>query len=170
MSFAVANQGRGTMPRGRKPDLFGSLRAQASKVLSQLEAQIHSLEGEIAHLREHADQWRSAVGGKLRGTVSSGGGKRRGRPPGRPRGPQKGARVKWDEVLASVPKRFGVQDVMNHPGAAAKGRAQVYPVLNRWEATKLIKRVEKGVYEKAGGGATGGVAAPARKRAAAKKK
>ena len=137
-------------------------------MVSQLDAEIEILEREIAHLRDQADQWRTAVGSKLRGAIS-GGGKRRGRPPGSGHGPQKSARVSWDEVLASVPKRFGVQDVLKHPGAAAKGRAQVYPALNRWEATNQIKRVEKGVYEKAGG-ATGGTAAPTRKRTVAKKK
>jgi hypothetical protein len=83
--------------------------------------------------------------------------------------------VSWEEVLSSVPQRFGVEDVMKHPGAAAKGRAQVYPALNRWEATKRIKRVGKGVYEKAGGAGVAqgaGVAAkrgPSKKRAVAKR-
>jgi hypothetical protein len=63
---------------------------------------------------------------------------------------------------------------MKHPGAAAKGRGQVYPALNRWEATKRIRRVDKGVYEKAGGSASQATAAPVKdglvkRRAAAKK-
>jgi hypothetical protein len=80
-----------------------------------------------------------------------------------------GKRVKWDEVLAFVPRRFGVQDVMKHPGAAAKGRAQVYPALNRWESTKRVRRVGKGVYEKLGGTDATPVAAKA-KRTAGKRK
>ena len=56
---------------------------------------------------------------------------------------------------------------MKHPGAAAKGRAQVYPALNRWETTKRVRRVGKGVYEKAGGDA---VVAPAAKRGPGKKR
>jgi hypothetical protein len=152
------------MPRGRKPDLFGSLRAKASKVLSQLEKQIAALEGELSHLRAQTDQWRKVAGGKIARALGTG--RRRGRPPGSGRARAKGARVKWDDVLASVPKRFGVQDVLKHPGAAAKGRAQVYPALNRWEALKRIKRVEQGVYEKVGGAAAGDGAA--KKRTAAK--
>jgi len=164
------------MPRGQKADIFSSLRAQAGKVLKQLEEQIHNLEAEVAHLKDQAETWRRAVGGKIASTLGVKRGP--GRPPGRPVGSgggrKKGPRVIWDEVLASVPNRFGVLDVMKHPGAAAKGRAQVYPALNRWEATKRIKRVEQGVYEKVGGGASAGSSAPTKrgpgkKRAAAKK-
>lgn len=159
------------MPRGRKTDFFSSLRAQASKVLQQLDGQIQNLENELAHLKDQAETWQKAVGGKIRGSfgIKRGPGRPPGRPVGSGRGKSKGARVSWDEVLASVPKRFGVPDVMKHPGAAAKGRAQVYPALNRWEATKRIKRVGKGVYEKVGGGASDGGAAPA-KRGPAKKR
>lgn len=163
------------MPRGQKSDLFGAIRAQAAKVLSQLEGQISKLESEIADLKAQGDSWRAALGGK----VSSALGVRRG--PGRPAGRTAGTgrrraksnRVNWEEVLSSVPQRFGVQDVMKHPGAAAKGRAQVYPALNRWEATKRVKRVGKGIYEKAGGAAAAQGApakrGPSKKRAAVKK-
>jgi hypothetical protein len=152
------------MPRGPKPDFFGTIRAQAAKVLQQLERQIHALEDELSQLREQFETWRALAGG---GRVAAG--RRPGRHARRPAGTRRsrsgGKRVKWDEVLAFVPKRFGVQDVMKHPGAAAKGRAQVYPALNRWESTKRIRRVGKGVYEK-----TGGDAAPAPvKRATAKR-
>jgi hypothetical protein len=145
------------MPRGRKADIFGSIRAQAAKVLQQLERQIATLEGELAQLVEQSNTWRNLIGGR-RQQASRGPG-RPGRP-GRPRGQgarrSGGKRVDWNEVLASVPRRFGVQDVMRHPGAASKGRAQVYPALSRWESAKLIRRVSQGVYEKAGGGNEGG--------------
>lgn len=158
------------MPAGRNADFLGPLRDQASKVLKQLEARIQQLESEIEHLRGQAEAWRHAVGGKI--ATSLGLGKapaRRGRPPGSKGRPGKGKRVKWDDVLASVPKRFGVQDVMKHPGAAAKGRAQVYPALNRWEATKRIKRVEQGVYEKLVSGASASsTKAPAKRRSGKK--
>jgi hypothetical protein len=159
------------MPRGPKADFFGGIRAQAAKILQQLERQIGSLEEELSHLREQFTTWQQLAGG--RGVPT----RRAGRPVGRPPGATKrarsgGQRVKWDEVLAFVPKRFGVQDVMKHPGAAAKGRAQVYPALNRWESTKRIRRVGKGIYEKGGGAepaqpaAKRGPAAKGKKRAA----
>lgn len=151
------------MPRGKKADFFGAIRAQAAKVLQQLEGQIRSLEDELTELRGQLHQWRQLAGGGARTATTRG----PGRPPAAASGRSGGKRVKWDEVLAFLPKRFGVEDVMKHPGAAAKGRAQVYPALNRWETTKRVRRVGKGVYEKAGGDSA---AAPAAKRGAGKKR
>ena len=149
------------MPRGKKADFFGAIRAQAAKVLQQLEGQIRSLEAELTELRGQLHQWRQLAGGQARTVPTRG--------PGRPPAARRsgGKRVKWDEVLAFLPKRFGVEDVMKHPGAAAKGRAQVYPALNRWETTKRVRRVGKGVYEKAGADSA---APPAAKRGPAKKR
>jgi len=146
------------MPRGPKADIFGTIRAQAAKVLQQLESQIQSLENELAELRGQLQQWRDLAGGKARTVVAA---RRGGRVAGVRRARSGGKRVKWDEVLAFLPRRFGVQDVMKHPGAAAKGRAQVYPALNRWESTKRVKRVGKGVYEKLGAGSDASPGAPA---------
>ena len=149
------------MPRGKKADFFGAIRAQAAKVLQQLEGQIRSLEQELTELRGQLHQWRQLAGSGARTVATRG----PGRPPGAAR--SGGKRVKWDEVLSFLPKRFGVEDVMKHPGAAAKGRAQVYPALNRWETTKRVRRVGKGVYEKAG---TDSAAAPIAKRGPGKKR
>jgi hypothetical protein len=152
------------MPRGKKADFFGAIRAQAAKVLQQLEGQIRALEAELSELRGQLHQWRQLAGSGARAVVTRGPGRRPGAAPGR----SGGKRVKWDDVLAFLPKRFGVEDVMKHPGAAAKGRAQVYPALNRWETTKRVRRVGKGVYEKLGGDSPGASGTPA-KRGAGKK-
>lgn len=156
------------MPRARKNDLFGSLRSQAAAVIGQIESHIGRLEGELEDLREQAEVWKSAIGGKGASSVGRGIASRRGSSAGatRPRG---STRVNWDDVLSSVPQRFGVEDVMKHPGAAAKGRAQVYPALNRWETTQRIKRVAKGTYEKAGGVASRAAATTAKRGAATKR-
>ncbi|HEY8515917.1 MAG TPA: hypothetical protein VIS07_10430 [Candidatus Binatia bacterium] len=138
---------------------MGSVRAQAAKVVQQLERRIEQLQAEIAEMRAQADSWRQVFGGSA---------PRRGRPPGRTSGRSGGKRLDWNEVLRFVPKRFGVEDVMKHPGAAAKGRAQVYPALNRWENAKLIRRVGKGVYEKVEEG--GEQREPRAKRGAGKKR
>jgi hypothetical protein len=138
------------MPRGRQ-DLFGSVRRQAQRVLAALANEIRKREIDLERLRAQANLWRHAIGG---------GGARRG--PGRPargmaparraRGAARrrgGARrVDWTEVLASVPDKFGVADVLKHPGARAKGRPQVYPALSRWMDAKKIKNIGKGKYQK----------------------
>lgn len=148
------------MARGRKQDFLGSIRVQAARVVQQLEGRIRALEGEIRHLMEQADAWRRLlIGGEAAPRAGA------GRSAGRRRRASGGKRVDWNQVLDSLPKRFGVEDVMKHPGAAAKGRAQVYPALNRWEGAKRVRRVGKGVYEKAGSG-TESAAASAKQTAA----
>jgi hypothetical protein len=61
--------------------------------------------------------------------------------------------VSWDHVLSSVPRQFGVSDVLKHPGARSKGRLQIYAALARWSADKKVKRIGFGKYEKTGGSA-----------------
>jgi hypothetical protein len=160
------------MRRGPKPDFFGSIRAQAAKVLRQLEGQIQSLEAELSELRGQVQQWRQLAGGSSSGGRATATRGAVGRPAGATRARAGGKRVKWDEVLSFLPKRFGVQDVMKHPGAAAKGRAQVYPALNRWESTQRVRRVGKGLYEKAGNDVAGanGTSTPNAKRAPGRKR
>jgi hypothetical protein len=140
------------MPRGRRIDIFATLRAQAGKALQQLEKQIDVARADLQKMVDQAESWRGLLGGAFGGAVKRG--------PGRPAGSGRkaargggGGRVSWDDVLASVPNRFGVEDIMKHPGAASKGRAQVYPALTRWETAGRVRRVSKGVYEKAAGGA-----------------
>jgi len=151
------------MPRPRKNvDIVSTLRGEAARVIAALDAEIESRRKDLAELVAHADAWRATLGGRIRTALGALGGKRakapkaaRGR--GRPRG---GKRVSWDAVLASLPENFTIEDVLKNPDAARKGRAQIYPALNRWEASKAIKRVAKGRYRKA---AAGEKAAPAPK-------
>lgn len=137
------------MPRGRKDDIFTTVRAQAARALKLLQDEIHQRQADLAHMVAQAESWRSLLGGAP-------GRRAPGRPPGSgtgaPRGRRGGKRVSWDEVLASVPKVFGIAEVMKHPGAASKGRPQIYPAFTRWEAAGRIKRVGKGRYEKLGAG------------------
>src|SRR5262249_53932519 len=108
------------MPRGRKADVFGAIRAEASKAMAVVEARIREIEAELEKLVAQANAWRQAVG--VGG--AAGPGRRRGRPagkkrpPGRPKTP-----VNWDEVLASVSKQFSIQDVLEHSGLP--GRAGI---------------------------------------------
>jgi hypothetical protein len=141
------------MPRGKR-DLFSTMRRQAERVLAALGREIRKREGELQKLLAEANVWRHAIGGRLMPS-------RRG--PSAPRGrrratvaktaARRGARgasgrVNWAEVLAAVPEKFGVAEVMKHPGARAKGRAQVYPALSRWVDGKRIKKIGKGRYQK----------------------
>lgn len=57
-------------------------------------------------------------------------------------------RVKWSDVLATLPPRFRPIDVMQNKDAARKGRLQIDPAINRWLSAKLVRRVSTGLYEK----------------------
>jgi hypothetical protein len=128
------------MPRGKKTDIFATVRAQADKALRRLQAEIREREGDLQRLIAQADRWRAALlGGPSRGRPAS----RKGT------ASSGGKRVDWSKVLASLPHRFTTEDVAKNPDAARKPRNQLYPALTRWEAAKLIKRVGKGTYEKA---------------------
>jgi hypothetical protein len=162
------------MPRGKKSDIFTAVRAQAARALKLLQDEIRQRQADLAKMVAQAESWRALLGGG--GPARSAGAAAGGRRGGRRRG---GKRVSWDEVLASVPSVFGIEHVLKHPGAASKGRAQIYPAFTRWEAAGRIKRVAKGRYEKTGAtagraGATKAARKPARKargkrrRAAAK--
>lgn len=151
------------MPRGRRPDIFTAVRAQVARAVGLLEKEIHQRQADLARMVEQAESWRALLGGGPARRGPRRPAKTAGRKPGARRG---GQRVSWDEVLASVPKVFGIKDVLEHSGAASKGRAQIYPAFTRWEAAGHIKRVSKGQYEKVG--ATDARAKPARGKSAKK--
>jgi hypothetical protein len=142
------------MPRGKR-DLFSQVRRQAKKALAILRREIQRRQNELNGLLAQADRWRDAIDGTrfLRrgpgrppGRRAAAGATRRATSRGRARG--SGRRVNWDAVLASVPEKFGVADVMKHPGARAKGRPQVYPALTRWLEAKKVKKIGKGRYQR----------------------
>lgn len=137
------------MPRG-KQDLFSKVKRQAERALAILTSEIRRREAELEHLVAQANAWREAIGG---GAPRRGPGRPRGsggtaRAGGKRAGGRSGQRVSWDAVLASVPEKFGVADIMKHPGARAKGRAQVYPALSRWQQANKIKKIGKGRYQR----------------------
>lgn len=120
--------------------LIAQLRQQAASVLQAIEEQIAVRETELEELRSQLATWR-----RLLGVDAVSASKRSRRLPTR-----KGGRVNWDSVLASLPSRFGVKEVLKNPDAARRGRVQVYQALTRWELAKRVRRIEKGVYEKTG--------------------
>lgn len=155
------------MARPRKTtDIVSTLRGEAARVIAALDAEIVKRRKDLAELVAHADAWRATLGGRISAAISGLGEKRAKAPraKGRRRG---GKRVNWDAVLSSLPESFTIEDVLKNPDAARKGRAQIYPALNRWEAAKVIKRVAKGRYKRVAGAEK--ATAPAKPKAKAKR-
>lgn len=158
------------MPRRAKPaglqtstsgDRFATVRKEARKVLELLQREIRRAEADLHELVEQARIWEQAIG--LGEALPAGPAAKRGRRPkpsasaegdgaGEPKAPRKprasGPRVDWDEVLRSLPDEFGIDDVLKHPGAAAKGKAQSYPAMTRWQKAGRIQKVERGRFRK----------------------
>jgi hypothetical protein len=142
----------GSMPRGKQPTFLERFRIQATRALAALTNEIRRREADLQGLQKQAETWRAAIlgGGGAAPKRTRAASSRRGtrkKPKGRPA--KRGSRVSWDAVLASMPAKFGVDDVMKHPGARSKGRAQVYPALTRWVQAKKIRKVGKGRYQRA---------------------
>ncbi|MFM8410812.1 MAG: hypothetical protein ACKOCT_11090 [Alphaproteobacteria bacterium] len=159
------------MARPRKTtDIVSTLRGEAARVIEALDGEIAKRRKELAELVAHADAWRATLGGRISAALGELGGKRAKAPrakKGRPRG---GKRVSWDAVLASLPESFTIEDVLKNPDAARKGRAQIYPALNRWEASKVIKCVAKGRYKRVAGAEKATAAAAPKPKPKAKAK
>lgn len=139
-------------------DVFNQVKKHAQRTLALLGAEIGRREGELKKLLAEAERWRDAIGRASGGGRGGAALRRLGSVGG-------GARVSWDALLEGLPKTFTVDDVMAKPEAQQKGRAQVYPALNRWLEAKKVKRIGKGQYEKSTGSARAGSAkSPAKKR------
>lgn len=126
-------------------DPFKTVREQAQKALDVVLREIKEREAELESLARQAEQWRAAISGApapSRSSAKSRSTTRRGAKRG------SGKRVSWDNVLAGLPKKFTVDDIMKRPGVKARGRAQVYPAITRWMDGKKVKRVGTGTYEK----------------------
>jgi hypothetical protein len=137
------------MARGRTPNFLQRFQTQAGQALAALTSEIRVREADLEGLRARAEAWRDAVLGKSTRGRKASKGKGAGKRAASPRAKStRGRRVSWDEVLASVPSKFDIDDVMKHPGARSKGREQVYPALTRWVQTKKVKKVGKGTYQK----------------------
>lgn len=123
--------------------IFDQVRRRAEEALEVVNKEIQRREAELQHLVAEAQRWSEAL--------------RLGSPPRKARssrraGGKRGSkRVNWDNVLASLPNTFTVDDVMKDPGARARGKAQVYPTFTRWIEAKKVKRVAEGKYEKLAG-------------------
>jgi hypothetical protein len=138
------------MARGRQPNFLERFRVQAARALAALTSEIRRREADLQGLQRQAEAWREAILGRSPSpsTKRSGARKQRTGTSARRKGAKRGSRVSWDAVLASLPARFGVDDVLKHPGARSKGRAQIYPALTRWIQSKKVKKIGKGRYQR----------------------
>jgi len=68
---------------------------------------------------------------------------------------QRGSRIQldpdhWREVLSKLPKQFKAVDLRKVRGLAQKKSSEIFAAITRWIEAKLVKRKNRGVYERVG--------------------
>jgi len=57
-------------------------------------------------------------------------------------------RVNWREVLANLPEEFGTSDLRKVRALKNKRPSEIYAGIGRWTDAGLVKRTERGVYQR----------------------
>ncbi len=125
------------MPRPKQDSAsaYERLREQAVTALSKVRKDIRTIESELSGLRRQEEQL-----GLITGDVSS---PRNGSNASGHRG-----RMDWREVLTKLPKRFKASDVRKVRGLANKRSGEIFGAVTRWIDAGMVKRKERGVYER----------------------
>ncbi|MGO9062390.1 MAG: hypothetical protein ACLQU2_34270 [Candidatus Binataceae bacterium] len=132
------------MPRRTEDSVsaYERLRQQAVSALNQIRKGIRDAELELVTLRKQEEQLGQIIGEKpaARATsVSDGAGA------AEPQG-----RTDWRAVLEKLPKRFKASDVRKVRGLANKRSGEIFAAVTRWIDGGMVKRKERGVYERVG--------------------
>jgi hypothetical protein len=129
------------MPRGQTSgSAYERVRRQAVTALGGLHKAIRKVELELSMLRKQEEQL-----GILTGSEPERAGTARVDGTARTRG----GRMDWRKVLTKLPKRFKASDVREVPGLSSKRSGEIFAAVTRWIDAGLVKRKERGVYERA---------------------
>jgi len=129
------------MPRGIPTQARSALRqvqGKARQVLKSLAQEIRAKESELRRLRDDEAKLALLV-------------ERRSAPVSRSeRGaPGKGAgRINWRAVLEKLPKEFKASHIRAVPRMKDKRPSEVFAAIARWIDAKMVKRKERGLYER----------------------
>src|SRR5215472_9264455 len=126
------------MPRGKQTgtSAYDRLREQALAALSKVRKDIRTIEVELSGMRRQEEQL-----GLMAGDVSV-------RSNGANGAEHHGGRMDWRAVLEKLPKRFKASDVRKVRGLANKRSGEIFGAVTRWIDTGIVKRKERGVYER----------------------
>jgi hypothetical protein len=124
------------MPTTRS--LYQEIRKQAEVAIRKLRTDIRDREANLAVLREDEQKLQSFVGELSAGKRAEGASTAR---PSR-------HRFDWNATLSKLPKQFNTADVRKVRGLADTPSSNIFAAINRWTAANLVKRKERGVYER----------------------
>lgn len=113
---------------------YKAIREQARTALEQLRKQTRRLEVELRDLRAQEQQLSALLG--------------RAEPEREVSTAHRG-RIDWLSVLKRLPQEFRANDVRKRVGE--KRPSEIFAAITRWQQAKLVKRKERGVYERVDG-------------------
>jgi hypothetical protein len=129
------------MPRGTATQVRSALRqvqGKARQVLKSLAQEIRAKESELRRLRDDEAKLAALAGQRSAPTSRS----KRG-------APGKGAgRISWRAVLEKLPKQFKASHIRAVPMTKDRRSSEVFAAIARWIDAKMVKRKERGLYER----------------------
>ena len=123
------------MPSATQASPYLRVRNQAQTALRQVQTEIRAREIELAAQREQEQKLQAFIGGRTNGAT-----------------PKHNARQRtdWRAALSKLPKQFTAADVRKVRGLANKPPSEIFAAITRWIEAKLIKRKDRGIYERLG--------------------
>jgi hypothetical protein len=117
------------------PSALRQFQLRARAALTDLRREISSREAELRELRD--EETRLA---RLAGRVAL--------PSSSARLSTGSGRVNWRQVLARLPKEFRTSDLREIGALRNKQSSEIYNGISRWTDAGLVKRKERGVYQR----------------------
>jgi hypothetical protein len=117
------------------PSALRQFQRRALAVLTDLRREISSRETELRRLRDEEMQLAKMAGRVASSTPSA-------------RLSAGSSRVNWRQVLATLPKEFRTSDLRKVGALKNKRSSEIYNGISRWTDAGLVKRKERGVYQR----------------------
>ncbi len=129
------------MPRGTATQVRSALcqvQGKARQVLKSLAQEIRAKESDLRRLRDDEAKL-AALAGQRSASVSRS--ERRALGKG-------GGRINWRAVLEKLPNEFKASHIRAVPRIKDKRPSEVFAAIARWIDAKMVKRKERGLYER----------------------
>ncbi len=114
---------------------FSQFQRRARAALTDLQREISARETELRELRDEGMRLARLAGRVALPTPSA-------------RHSTGSGRVNWRQVLVKLPKEFGTSDLRKIGALRNKQSSEIYNGISRWTGAGLVKRKERGVYQR----------------------
>jgi hypothetical protein len=119
---------------------FSELQQQAQALLVILRKEIRAREEELKRLKDDESRL-GLVTGKVSAEAAAPAAERSER--------TGGGRINWKTVLEQLPKQFNASDIRGIRGLKDKRPSEIFAAVTRWIEAGMVKRKDRGVYERA---------------------